>query len=69
MSTGQEHVDTMERSGLAASVVGVQSEQELGETQYWLSQVDILEAVEEARREIGDDGGLTEDQIRRRFES
>jgi hypothetical protein len=39
----------------------------LQETHYWLSQEGTLQAVAEARREVADGTGLSEQQIRARF--
>ena len=41
--------------------------EDLEETLFWLSQEGVSEAVNEARREAGDGGGLSEQQIRDRF--
>ncbi|MEY9951144.1 prevent-host-death family protein [Leifsonia sp. EB34] len=68
-STTQEDVDTMSTVRPAASVVSVQDRESLVETQYWLSQEQILDVVTAARSEIAKDGGITEDEIRNRFGS
>ncbi len=66
-STTHEQVTITKNGVPAALIVGIDEWEALQETLYWLSQHGTLDAVDEARRELADGGGLSEQQIRSRF--
>ena len=66
-SQTHERVTITKNGSPAAILIGMDEWEALQETLFWLSQNDSRETIAQARAELANGEGLTEEQIRREF--
>ena len=66
-SQTHEQVTITKNGSPAAILIGMDEWESLQETLFWLSQDDSRDTIAQARREIAQGEGLTEEQIRAEF--